>query len=174
VDAETTTRIRINVGPYEGEYEVFDTAFSTKEWRWIKQLSGGELRAGQFDSEAFADPDFILALAVIAMRRAGKITADQVLAVADELSELPFDGATISLILPEVEEEDEVPLALTSEPDESSGSDSLENEHSKPPSSKSSGSILRPASDLSDENPEPTGITRSDTSSTFDLTSLAT
>jgi hypothetical protein len=68
------------------------------------------------------------------------------------------------------EEEEAVPLALTSEPDRSSEKSSLENESSTKDSSETSGNGSESASDEQGSAPIPIGITRSDTSSISDPT----
>jgi hypothetical protein len=72
------------------------------------------------------------------------------------------------------EEESEVPLALTSEPNASSENGSLDNDNSTKPSPESSGTDATTDSDEADADPATTGRTRSDTSSTSPpLTSVA-
>lgn len=149
-----TTIAVSGITPYDGNYELDDDrAFSTREWRWIKQISGYmPLTVG----EGFkgGDPDLFVALAVIAMHREGKINRDVVLDVAEALAEAPFDGAAITF---DVGEGDEAPLAGTSEPDASSNSGSLEN--------KTSSGLSSPnGSDLSETIPEPTSTSRLHTS----------
>src|SRR4029077_8969398 len=89
------------------------------------------------------------------MNRAGRISRDEVLAVADVLADAPFDGSKIQLLAGD-EEEEASPPASTSEPDASSPSDSLENE-------TSSGDPLKNGSEKSDEILEVIGTTQSDT-----------
>lgn len=89
--------IVIRAKPYVGEYP-FDTderTFSIQEWRWIKKIAGympltiGEGWAGR-------DPDLVLVFAVIALVRAGKVTAEQALLAAGRLETTEFDGVAIS------------------------------------------------------------------------------
>ena len=113
------------IAPWDGSYDLDpDRPFNTREWRWIKQISG---YMPLTISEGFAggDPDLFVALAVIAMNREGRIGRDQGLDVAEQLSEAPFDGATITLDAGA--EADDVPLAPTNAPGESSRSGSTEN-----------------------------------------------
>jgi hypothetical protein len=149
-----TTIVVSGIKPYDGRYELDgDRPFSTREWRWIKQVSGYlPLTVG--DGFKGGDPDLFVALAVIAMNRDGKIDRDDVLEVAETLSEVPFDGASITFDVGEV---DDAPLAETSEPDASSNSGSLENK-------SSSGQSSPNGSDLSETTPEPTSISRLHTS----------
>ena len=105
-----------NMPPYDGEYE-FDTerALNAREWRWIKVLSGHT--PSTFNNGlADVDPDLYIAVSVIAMCRQGRIGRDEFQTVADELSEMPFSLASITLVGDEVEEPDEVPLDLTPTP----------------------------------------------------------
>lgn len=87
------------VGRYDGEYD-FDIdadPLTTREWHWIKKLSGympmtlGEGLDG-------GDPSLVVALCTVALHRAGKISRDEVLPVADSLADAPFDGAAIQLV----------------------------------------------------------------------------
>jgi hypothetical protein len=163
--AETTKIIIAQVPPYDGEYEIdFDQAFSGREWRWIKQLSEGELRPASLTADDISDPDFVIALAVIAMRRSGKITDQQVLEAANVLADAPMTDAHILMQFPDVEEEP-LPLASTSGPDRSSPSGPLENETLEKPSVSNDGTSSRKDSALSAVTPARTGLTRLGTSS---------
>lgn len=116
------------VPPYDGEYEFDeDRVFSALEWRWLKRIGGykpATISEGLDDN----DPELICILTVISMHRAGAIQKEQAYDVADVLLEVPFDNAAITLKVDEaeLEEEDESPLALTSEPENGSPSGSLE------------------------------------------------
>ena len=104
---------RINVKgipAYNGEYHLdTERQLNGLEWRWIKRISGympltiGEGFAGQ-------DPDLFIALAVVAMRRDGKIEKDDALRVAELISD--SYGVEIELEDDPVEAE-EVPLDST-------------------------------------------------------------
>jgi hypothetical protein len=149
------------IPPYDGEYELdLDIAFSTFEWRWIKQIAGYKplTIASAFED---GDPDVFCALAVIAMNRAGKVKREDILYAAEILAEAPFDGARIQF-RDEEEVEDESPPELTSEPEESSPRSSLE-------SMTSSGEPSRNGSEKLDETLADTGTTPSDTSPTLGL-----
>lgn len=111
-----TARIRVaNMGPsFDGEYDLDqDEALTTREWRWVKQISG--YTRGNID-EGFAarDPDLYLSLAVIAMRRSGKLARDEVLEAADRMSDFPFDDKHVLLIFPDG---DAGPPESTAEPE---------------------------------------------------------
>lgn len=143
------------IRPYDGEYELDgDRAFNAREWRWIKKVSG-YMPLTLSDGFAGGDPDLYVALAVIAMCRAGRIERDDGLRVADELSEAPFDGATLTLVGDETE--DDTPLELTSKPDEPSPPNLLEKQTFSGDRSKSD-------SGRSDEILPPTTLLRSGTS----------
>ncbi len=84
------------VQPFDGSYDLdLETApFTTLEWRWIKQTAG-YMPATVANGFEGGDPDLIVALAVIAMHRAGKIRKDDVLRTAEQLADVPVDGASI-------------------------------------------------------------------------------
>ena len=100
----------VSVPPYEGEYEfeLGEKPLSPVEWRWLKKISG-YLPLTIDQGWSGGDPDLFLAFAVIAMRRAGKIAKDDVLQVASELEEAPFDGTAITFRGEVTEEEDADP-----------------------------------------------------------------
>lgn len=150
--------IRIsNIPPYDGEYEFDqDRSFTTRELRWIKQIAGylpmklGEGLEG-------GDADLYIALALIAMNRAGKVDREDVLEVADKLADVPFDDSCITFVMGE--EADADPPAVTPEPVASLP-------RSSPSSKRSSGGASSDASETSGETPAPTGLTRLPTSPT--------
>ena len=112
------------IRPWDGEYDLdTDRAFNTREWRWIREVSG-YLPLTAPDGFAKRDPTLMVALAVVAMCRAGKIDREHGLEVAEQLAEAPVDGVAITMIGDPVEA-DAVPLDLTSEPAEPSLSGSL-------------------------------------------------
>jgi hypothetical protein len=143
------------IKPYEGSYELDDDrAFSTREWRWIKQISG-YMPLTVADGFKGGDPDLFIALAVIAMNREGRIDRDAALEVAETLADVPFDGASITFDVGEAT--DDAPLPETSGPDASSKSGSLD-------SRRTSGPSLTNGSEVSDATPERTSVTRLHTS----------
>lgn len=112
------------IRPWDGEYDLdTDRAFNAREWKWIKNVSD-YMPLTVSDGFAGGDPNLFVALAVIAMCRAGKIERDQGLRVADELAEAPFDGASITMVGDEVTDDD-VPLESTPTQDEPSPPNSL-------------------------------------------------
>ena len=135
--------------PYDGRYEwdALDTGFTTREWGWIKRISG-YLPDTLADGWGNGDTEVTLLFAVIAMRRAGKISAADVPAVFEKLSDAPPQ----SILRWEHEgvEDDAGPPAQPS-PARSNGSDS------------SSGNDSPTSSERSVSAPKPTGTPASDT-----------
>jgi hypothetical protein len=110
--------------PWDGEYDlVTDRAFNAREWRCIKKVSG-YMPLTVSDGFAGGDPDLFVALAVVAMTRQGKVERDDMQRVADLLAEMPFDGASISMVGDEVTD-DELPLDSSPPPVEPSLTSSL-------------------------------------------------
>ena len=121
-----TKLVITGIPPWDGAYDLDpDRPFNTREWRWIKQISG---YMPLTISEGFGggDPDLFVALAVIAMNRDGRISREQGIDVAMQLAEAPFDGATITFDSGE-EADADLPLEPTSDPDRSSKIGSTEN-----------------------------------------------
>ena len=152
------------IPPYDGEYEVdTDRSWNTREWSWIKKISG-YLPLTVQDGFAGNDPELFLAVAVICMARAGKIDREDALRVAEIMSEAPYEPGTFSLI-GDVVEADEIPLDLTSRPDEPSRNDSPSNSESNKENVSSSGPSSLTPSVPSDATPAPTTLLRLGTSS---------
>ena len=154
---ETAKVVLEGVPPYDGEYDLdTERAFNAREWHWIKKVAGYMPRTIR---EGFrgGDPDLWVALAVIALARAGKIDRSEGLAVADLLAEQPFemDGGAITLVFPD--EDDDSPLELTDEPE-------LLSQTGSPDKPTSSGPNSTTSSAPSDKTPSSTGISESDTS----------
>jgi len=123
-----------NVQPFDGAYplDLEEAPFTTREWRWIKQLSGylpGTVQQG-FEG---GDPDLVVALAVIAMVRANKISRDDVTQTADQLADVPHDGARITFQAEQQETDARPP-----EPNENGNSSPTgSGESSSPPTGRS-------------------------------------
>lgn len=153
--------IRLNgTGRFDGEYDLGDNdrVFNGREWHWIKKISG---YMPLTISEGFAgrDPDLFVALAVIAMCRAGKIRRESALDVAEQLLEVPYEGSnTIDLIGDDVEDDDENPPALEGENAESLPSDSPSNDNTKKDNGNPSGTSLMPESVRSGDIPAPSTV----------------
>lgn len=119
-------RFVLNTPRFKGEFvlDINDPALSAIEWRWVKKIAG-YLPATASQGMADADPDLYIALAVIALVRAGRIDRADVYQTADELAELPFDGSALHVV--ELEEAEPSPPAeapATSPPTESTGASS--------------------------------------------------
>ena len=163
---DDTTRIVVKgMRPWDGEYELdTDRAFSSREWHWIKRVSG-YLPLTVREGFAGQDPDLYVALALIAMCRNGRIQRDAWQRVAEQMAEAPFDAQSITLVGPAESEEDaDIPPDLTSEPVGSSPTSSLESNSSEKPKQNSSGEPSRTSSDPSDVTLPRIGIGASDTS----------
>lgn len=108
------------VQPFDGTYplDLDDAPLTTLEWRWIKQLSG-YLPLTINDGLSGGDPDLIVALAVIALQRGGKISKTEVLQAGEQLADVPFDGAHIRFEA-ETVEDDAGPPDEDAEPSSSS------------------------------------------------------
>ena len=144
------------IRPYDGAYDLQEERpFNTHEWHVIKRVSGYMPLTIQ-EGWAGGDPSLVVALAVVAMCRSGKITRDRALAVADQLGEAPFDGAAITVDFGVEEDEPEAdasPPDVASEPKGSSLNGSLEKPNTSGPASKTS-------SDPSETTPQATGALR--------------
>lgn len=89
-------RIILATPRYKGEFliDFDDPPPSALEWRWIKKIADYYPSTVGLAIDR-ADPDFYIALACIALVRAGRIAKDDVYQTADELAELPVDGVTL-------------------------------------------------------------------------------
>lgn len=142
------------IPPYDGEYEFDDRTFSTRELRWIKQIAG-YLPMKLNEGLEGGDADLYIALTVIAMKRAGKITREQVLDVADRLADVPLEDSRIRFVGDD-EGADAVP------PD---GSPSTNGQHGSSPRNSSdwkpsSGTPSETGLESQGSTPLPTGTTR--------------
>jgi hypothetical protein len=156
-------KVRISGTRWDGEYDLdTDQAWTTREWGWIKKLSGympltvGEGLAGD-------DPELFVAVGVIALVRDHKIGRDEALPVAEEIMDLR--GVSIVLMADPVEE-DEVPLDLTGTPGGPSPNVSPLSSELSRESESSSGPTSMTGSEPLDENPLPTTLLRLGISST--------
>lgn len=116
------------VPPYDGRYE-FDLdgrELTVREWGWIKRFSGA-LPTNADEAIANSDAELMCTLAVIALRRAGKIRTEDVPAVFDRIADAPYtsslhftnDGATTA-----EDDPDEDPTESSNGSSASSGPDS--------------------------------------------------
>lgn len=101
------------IKPYDGEYPLDDSEFTTREWSWIKKISGYLPMTAE---EGFkgGDPELFVALAVIAMVRAERVQKSDAMSVADRLSDSAF-GSALTFVADEDEEGDEDPPSAPSE-----------------------------------------------------------
>ena len=113
------------VRPYDGSYELDLDAqpLTTREWGWIKRNAG--YLPLTLTSEAFSDPELIMVLAVIAIRRSGSVQTGQVTEVLDRFNDAPFGSALTIEATPDEEEDDAGPPARSnSEKPSSNGASS--------------------------------------------------
>jgi hypothetical protein len=144
------------VQPYDGRYELDleQAPLTTREWGWVKRLSGYlPMTIGE---EGFADPEFVAVLACVGLRRAGKVEAKDVPEVFERISDAPF-GSTITLEAGDTEEGE-----LVEDPSESSSVNG-----------PSSGTASRTSSEPSADLLNPTGRLRLDTSVSVPVTSAS-
>lgn len=136
------------VKPYDGRYELQldESPLTTREWGWIKRHAG--YLPADLDEKTFTDPEMITMLALIAMRRADKITAAQVGEVWDRFVDAPFGSA----------------ITLEPDPDVAGEDDAGPPAESSNGSSSISGDSSTTGSASSDEPPSPTGSPASVTS----------
>jgi hypothetical protein len=82
------------ISPYDGRYEFDpDRDFTTREWGWIKTMSGYlPLTIG--DGFEGGDPELFAALAVVCLHRDGKVDQRQVKDVFERILDAPF-GTTL-------------------------------------------------------------------------------
>jgi hypothetical protein len=136
------------VKPWDGRYpfDIADQEPTTREWGWIKRLSG-YLPLTIEDGLKGGDPELFAVFAVIALRRAGRITPAEASDTYERLIDVPY-GATIRYEAdePAEVEPDSPPPEDRSGNGSSSGTDS--------PTSSETLAVIRPAS----------GIPASDTS----------
>jgi hypothetical protein len=115
------------VPPYDGrwEFDIEDRELTTREWGWIKRLSG-YLPLTIEDGLTGVDAELVTVLAAIALRRAGKVEAREVPAVFERLADAPFGSAiTMETDVEEAEEGDAgPPVSRSNGSDGSSGAGS--------------------------------------------------
>ena len=79
------------VPPYDGRYlmNLADQELTTREWGWIKRLSGYQPLTAS-DGLATNDAELVCAIAVILLRRAGRIGNDDVPAAFERIADAPY------------------------------------------------------------------------------------
>jgi hypothetical protein len=141
--------------PYDGRYELggnlgdFYASLTAREWGWIKRYSGTRPPAF-FDELRQVDAELIAVLAVIVLRRGGKVDADAIPDLYDRIADKPrlLDGV--------------ITFEFSPIPDEDADA--------SPPAGSSGGSTSGPgtngktSSASSDGTPPATGTPASDTS----------
>ena len=120
--------------PYDGRYplDIDEQPLTTREWGWIKRNAGYVPLT--LTGEAFSDPELIMVLAVIAMRRAGRVQTEQFAEVWERFNDAPF-GSTLTIEddTNEVDDEDDA-----GPPARSNSGSSSSNGASSPTTSESS------------------------------------
>src|SRR5262249_35168650 len=78
--------------PYDGRYE-FDLGqeLTTREWGWIKRLSG--YLPANLDEDAWSDPELVCVLALIMLNRAGKVDRAEVPELFERFQDVPTGAA---------------------------------------------------------------------------------
>lgn len=142
------------VKPYDGRYDLdLGQELTTREWGWIKRLAG--YLPSNLTDDSFSDPELGCVLAVIAMRRAGRIQPAEVVGVFEKLADAPFGSA----------------ISIEGEPDAEGV------EEGPPPGSSSlngatSGAASPTSSEIPASPPSPTGTPASDISVSAPQTSV--
>jgi hypothetical protein len=140
------------VKPWDGRYE-FDLEGqepTTREWGWIKRLSGYLPMTIQEGVEG-ADPELFCTFAVIALYRAGRIQPSEAPQLYERLADAPF-GATIT-------------VESDPDPGQTEDGDAGPPAESSNGSSSSAGDGSRTSSESSEQQtPVPTGTPGSDAS----------
>jgi len=136
------------LAPWDGRYE-FDLAEqppSTREWGFIKRLAG-YLPMTFWDGFKGVDPELICVLAVLALRRSGRLQAEEVVDTFNRLIDQPFKDSIWF-------EADDEPVEADAGPPATSSNGSL----------SISGDGSRTSSERSALIPPPSGIPASATS----------
>lgn len=140
------------VKPYDGAYQLdFASELTTREWGWIKRLAG-YMPLNLHEAVAGGDPEFMCALAAIAIRRAGRAEAAEVPAVFERMIDAPYGSAITAEIDEGDYEEDE------------DGGDAGPPERSLNGSEPISGPASKTNSEISPASPDDSGTPESDIS----------
>jgi hypothetical protein len=142
--------------PWDGRYELdLDEApFTTREWGWLKKYAG--YLPITLDENTYTDPEVIAVLAIIAMRRSGKIENGDVADLWERLQDAPF-GPTVKFEFGDREDGD-----ADGPPAAGSGS-----------STSTNGDSSQTTSASSDSDPKATGSPASATSASAPQTSVS-
>jgi hypothetical protein len=145
------------VRPYDGRYE-FDLEgqeFTTREWGWIRRHAN-YLPVTASDGFVSGDAELMCTIAVILLRRAGKITTEDVPEAFERLADAPFT-ATLKW--------------ETTQADEALEGDTADPTASLNGSTSSSGSVSPTSSESSGGDPKGSGIPASAISGSSPVTS---
>lgn len=126
---------------YDGRYpfNIADSGFTTREWGWIKRLTG-YLPLTMDDGIEGGDPELFCCFAAIALRRDGRINTDQFTDAYGRLSDGEF-GTSIRLELGDRQEREEMP----DDPTGSLNGNTSSAGPGSPPSSEKSDSHQKPS-----------------------------
>lgn len=108
------------VKPWDGRYEfdIVDNELTTREWGWVKRLTGYLPLTVEQGLEG-GDPELFACFAALMIRRAGKIGNGEVQEVFDRIADSPF-GSTIQL---ETDDQNQEGADADSPPASSNGSE---------------------------------------------------
>jgi hypothetical protein len=143
------------VKPYDGRYE-FDveaSEFTSREWGFIKRLSGYLPLTIEKGFEG-GDPELFAVFAAIALRRAGRIVTKDVPDVFERIADAPF-GTTIQFEADQADEEEAdagPPTSSSNGSEPSSGTGSRTSSETSPTTPPTSGT---PDSAISESRPLP-------------------
>jgi len=141
------------VRPYDGTwpFDLENEELTTREWGWIKRLAG---YLPLTIEEGLSDPELIVVFAVVALHRAGQISAREAPQVFEDLADAPFGAA----------------VRLETEPVETEGDDAGPPEPKPTSSGGSSGEGSRTSSETSEPPPNGSGMPDSDMSASVPVT----
>lgn len=96
------------VAPWDGRYELDlnEQPLTTREWGWAKRYAG--VLPVMVDENTLTDPEMITLLAIVALRRNGKVEINDVPDLWERLQDVPF-GSTITFEGGPVDEDDAGP-----------------------------------------------------------------
>ena len=101
--------------PWDGRYELdlLDRELTTREWGWVKRLSG-YMPLTIVQGLEGGDPELFTALAVVALRRAGRIEQGDATDTYEQLLDTPAGRITLESDTAEAVEDDAGPPAGSS------------------------------------------------------------
>ena len=142
-----------NFRPYDGRYELdAQRDFTTREWGWFKRLAGYYPTTVEEGYRRY-DPELFAVLAVVCLRRAGRIDTHDVPDLYDRLLDREIGVVRVEFHGDETAEDDaEDPTASSTASTKSSGADS--NGNSEKSGEPIPPSIGTPASASSESDPQ--------------------